>query len=316
MALLNWGNAFSKAGGAIADVGMEGVKAALEQDKIRLSDALAGARESAGDVRRESFKVAGETRAEAATVRGEERGIANIPRTQAVQEPGMLSLERGRSGIRQEEHKATKKSDFDLEYSPENVDKRIAAATKIAGAEAQIRLDKELAAVSKKGNDPRYLSALRKIAVASQVLTPGQVTEGDIKKLELSRAQTLNTMQGAYAAAIADRDPTRANDIVQAMSARFFDPAKLKDAPELKAAQAILGDVLASAEDKGKAREYIMRALASSGAKIGDPDTAGPVKPKTMADVEALAPGTTYIDPRDGNLYKRKAAPPPPPPAS
>jgi hypothetical protein len=41
MALLNWGNALSQAGKAMATVGLEGVKSTLEQDKIRLAADLA-----------------------------------------------------------------------------------------------------------------------------------------------------------------------------------------------------------------------------------------------------------------------------------
>ena len=45
MGMLNWSSAFSEAGKAIGVMGIEGVKASLEQDKIKLADELAGKRE-------------------------------------------------------------------------------------------------------------------------------------------------------------------------------------------------------------------------------------------------------------------------------
>ena len=52
MALLNWGNALSQAGKAMAAAGLEGVKSTLEQDKVRLASSLAAENEKASDVRR------------------------------------------------------------------------------------------------------------------------------------------------------------------------------------------------------------------------------------------------------------------------
>ena len=52
MALLNWGNALSQAGKGLASVGLEGVKATLEQDKIRLAAKLAADESLLSDTRR------------------------------------------------------------------------------------------------------------------------------------------------------------------------------------------------------------------------------------------------------------------------
>jgi len=52
MALLNWGNALSQAGKAMAAAGLEGVKSTLEQDKVRLASSLAAENEKASDARR------------------------------------------------------------------------------------------------------------------------------------------------------------------------------------------------------------------------------------------------------------------------
>jgi len=81
MGMLNWSNAFSMAGGAIATVGLEGVKASLEQDRIRLADQLAGAREATGDERRAAI-------AEKAAV----SAAAREPATAAARENGILGV--------------------------------------------------------------------------------------------------------------------------------------------------------------------------------------------------------------------------------
>lgn len=52
MALLNWGNALSQAGKAMATVGLEGVKSTLEQDKVRLAADLAAKEGALSDERR------------------------------------------------------------------------------------------------------------------------------------------------------------------------------------------------------------------------------------------------------------------------
>ncbi|MDP3909034.1 MAG: hypothetical protein Q8Q14_01465, partial [Gemmatimonadales bacterium] len=62
---LNWSNALSAAGGAAAAVGLEGVRASLEQRKIELASRLSGERELASDTRRTAAEVAREGRAPA-----------------------------------------------------------------------------------------------------------------------------------------------------------------------------------------------------------------------------------------------------------
>jgi hypothetical protein len=57
MGLLNRG--LSAAGYGVAQLGLDGFRASLEQDKIRLADQLAGARESASDTRREDIRREG-----------------------------------------------------------------------------------------------------------------------------------------------------------------------------------------------------------------------------------------------------------------
>ena len=58
MALLNWGNALSQAGKAMATVGLEGVKATMEQDKVRLAADLAAKEGILSDERKAKSAIA------------------------------------------------------------------------------------------------------------------------------------------------------------------------------------------------------------------------------------------------------------------
>lgn len=77
MSLLNWSNALSMAGGAAAQVGLEGVKATLEEDKIRLADQLATTRE-----------ITREARQDARTDKAEAR--ADVRQSKAFEQQGLL----------------------------------------------------------------------------------------------------------------------------------------------------------------------------------------------------------------------------------
>lgn len=87
MALLNWGNALSQAGKAMATVGLEGVKATMEQDKVRLAADLAAKEGLLSDERRANSAIAlagkqGEIAATAATERAKvDRDVVTEART-------------------------------------------------------------------------------------------------------------------------------------------------------------------------------------------------------------------------------------------
>lgn len=181
--------------------------------------------------------------------------------------------------------KDTAQAKIDIESSPENVQKRIDSLKQLGPVEAQIKLDAEMQQLAAKST-PEALRALGAIARATQVLTPGQVAEGQIKQLELSKAKLMDAMQSQYATAVETGDTAKANGIVQAMTARFFDPAKLKDQPELRAAQAMLTSMDSTPEQKAQAGDFIMRALTSMSAKMGGAQTSSPQP--TDAHVTAL----------------------------
>lgn len=269
MGIINWAGGLSQGAAAMGDffgkAGLETIKSQLEEAKLKLADELSGKREIAK----------------------EERAIANVPRLQDATLPGLLKEKRGLSDIdieratreatevdpiRQrntvETARLSAQARIDTEYSEDNIQKKIDAAKRLGPAEAQIKLDAEMASLAAKSS-PASLKALNAIARASQVLTPGQVAEADIKKLELSRKQLLDEMQSNYAAAVKSGDTKAANGIVQAITARFFDPEKLKDQPELKAAQSIIQSMDASPSDKEAAAKFIMDALKNTSAKMG-----------------------------------------------
>lgn len=171
MGMLNWGGAFSAAGGAVAAVGFEGVKASLEQDKIRLADQLAGTREERGDVRREGYKVAGEGRAEATAVRAEGRGLVN----RAVERQTILgeTLDNAPAlrQIQVDDFKAKAQAELAFKTDPTNVR---------AQAEAKALGDKIIATSAADNareliTRPDYLQNLEKISLAEHPEKKAQI---------------------------------------------------------------------------------------------------------------------------------------------
>lgn len=149
--MLNWSNAFSQAGTAAAAVGLEGVKASLEQDRIKLADQLAGARELARDNRQKEAQI--ET---------EERAITNAPRMQDAQRPGLLALAEGQSGIRINEARQT---------AIIQTEREVEAFRTLAPLKRQEAIDTEVAKVKALAT-PDMLKAARAIAQAGHIVDP------------------------------------------------------------------------------------------------------------------------------------------------
>jgi len=151
MGLLNWGNAFSKAGGALAEVGVEGMKAALEQDKIRLADELA-----------EGRAVRSETRGETRQIATEKRAIENIPLIAGANADAAVANAPKLREIRVADAMAAKQAEIDVETNPDNVEARSKAkvlSDKIVSTGAA-----ETTATLMK--DPSYLKNIRDLALA------------------------------------------------------------------------------------------------------------------------------------------------------
>ena len=286
MGIINWRGAGAGLGAAMEQGGLEILRSTLdEQRQARIAELQAG-------------------HAERAQARG-------------------FSQDEKMVGVRSASNLAERQASIDQDTLPENIAKRGAAASglieatlparvkereqfgevdtqtaiekakKLGPVEAQIKLDAEMASLAVKST-PEALKLLNAIARATQVLTPGQVAEGQIKQLELSRAKLMDTMQGEYSSAVEAGNTAKANGIVQSMTARFFDPAKLKDAPELRAAQVVMTSTDSTPEQKAQAGDFIMKALAATSAKIGAGATE-PLGPPAAA-IEALKKNPKLAD--------------------
>jgi len=148
MALLNWGNALSQAGKGLATVGLEGVKATLEQDKIRLAAKLA----------------------EEATIRGEERKWTAEQTQQPIRATWALDAV-----------KNAKQAEIDLATDPTNIDKITKAKTLELTAldNFQTTLDKQHA------NDPKWVAAQK---VKYDALNPYASAEAAYKNIQTNAA--------------------------------------------------------------------------------------------------------------------------------
>ena len=265
MGILNWGAAFSSAGGAIAGVGMEGVRAALEQDKIRLADQLA-----------EGRSVREGERAEARQIAAEKRAPGNRRALLAAETPEMVARAKDLQGVELEGAKARRQAEIDIDTNPANIGKKIDAMKQMAPAEARIKADAEVQSLLAKANTPGYVEAVRRIAQATQVLTPGQVAEGKLKELELSRSQTLETMRKAYTSAINAGDKETAGNVAQGIAAYSYDPTKESQA--VAAARAVVASIDASAEQKAVALDVLVGvAKKPQGGGGQEYPTPGPV---------------------------------------
>lgn len=161
MSLLNWSNAFSKAGGALADVGLEGVKAGLEQDKIRLADELA-----------EGRSVREGARAEERQVRTEERNIKNIPLIAGANADAAVANAPKLREIRVADAMAAKQAEIDVETNPDNVEAR---------SKAKVLSDKIVATGAAETTatlmkDPAYLKNIRDLALAQNPEKAAQIS--------------------------------------------------------------------------------------------------------------------------------------------
>ena len=154
------GRGISAAGYAASNVGLEGVKATLEQEKIKLADELAGKREVARDERAEKSKIA-----------GEERGIVNIPRVAAATTAATIANAPALRQVKIDDALAVHTAQLDFDTDPKNVEKKAVAEAakdkflKTAAADTAAELLQK----------PEYLENLKKIAMAEHPERAAQI---------------------------------------------------------------------------------------------------------------------------------------------
>lgn len=273
---------------------LQAARAQQAESLARLTDQLAGAREERmigvrETVRREGAQadIERETMPENVRRRGE----------------AAASLIRAETPARVERAKSETQARLDIENSPANTAAYIEKLKTLAPIEAKLKSDADIAALLARGT-PAALKATHDIAVASRVLTPGQVAEADLAKFKLSQAKLLDTFQQSYADAVTRKDTAAANSIAASMAARFYDPAKAKEDAPLRAAVAVINSMDATPEQKTQAGEFIMSRLTARGEGGGGPKT-----PKTQAEFDALLPGTEFINPADGKRMIKRGSP-------
>ena len=274
MGMLNWGAAFSKAGDAMASVGLEGVKATLEQDKIRLADELAEGRSVREGERGEARSVREGERGEKRTIAAEQRQPALRAGILNAETPILREREEASANLRVETDKRTRQGQLDVEYSADNIAKKVKALETVGAAEAKIKLNAEMESIVGRAKEPGYLDAVRAIARAQQVLTPGQLAEGELKQIEASRARTLEKMRGEYMDATKAGDTKTAGQVAQAIGAYTFDPARETQA--VTAARAVVASMDATLEQKTQALNVLMGVAVkpqagAAGAAAGAP---------------------------------------------
>ena len=291
MGLINFRGAGAGLGGAMEASGMAMLKSQLdEQRQARLAELQAGYASKAqerGFAQDEKMVGVRETSRR-------EGAMYDVENIDPLKNQNALTLA-----------KDTAQAKIDIETSPENVGKYVERLKTLGPVEARLKADADLTVLLAKGT-PEALAATRAIAKASQVLTPGQVAEGEINQFKLSQAKLLDAFQTSYADAVSAKDMAKANSIAETMAARFFDPAKMKEDAPLKAAVAMINSMDATDVQKSQASDFITKRLAASSAKFGggnDPsnDPLGlraklpkpgvPTKPGATAAATPAAPG-------------------------
>lgn len=186
MGLLNRG--LSAAGYGAAQLGLEGFRASLEQDKIRLADQLAGVREAATDTRREDIRRAGkqadinlETSDDTVAKKGRAAsGLINATLPAEV--------ERGRT---------LAQSTIDVNTDPANVRKAIDKLNAMAPAEAKVKRDAMIAELEAKAT-PEALMAARQVARATNIESAASVAQANLANLSAEEKRRTMKLQDEY----------------------------------------------------------------------------------------------------------------------
>ena len=237
MALLNWGNALSQAGKAMATVGLEGVKSTLEQDKIRL----------AADLAEQSAERA-ETRREEADIRAEDRKWTN----EQAQQP-----------IRASWVKQAKQDEIDLAADPRNLDKINAAKRSEA-----IALDETLSDIDKKhADDPLWKAAQR---VKYDALNPYAASDAAYRNIMTSaekfKLDTATSIKDLTSKIAAETDPTKRQALVDEREAKAWSiEGDRAERLASRAERASVGTYIASQQTE-------LARLKQAGALDNDPD--------------------------------------------
>ena len=162
MGILNFGNALAEAGKGLAGIGLEGVKSMMEQDKLRLADELASAREEKSDIRKQEFAQSNLKLAEElkfGTVVKEFEYKYKPENVALVADAGALAS------------KAAAQAKIDVETNPLNVTATANAKAIVAKAEEKAKAE----VIKTMGQDPLYLKSVKDLALAQNPEKAAQI---------------------------------------------------------------------------------------------------------------------------------------------
>ena len=200
MALLNWGNALSQAGKAMATVGLEGVKATMEQDKVRLAADLAAKEGILSDERKAKSAIAlagtqGDIAATAATALAET--AKQLAATNKLTAEALV--------------KAKREDPAELAALNASLSARALNEFTLSNAKAVNNVQTQLAAIT--GTDPASMSQK---ALLKQQLTAMGTTAASISADKTGAAALYTSSAAKYIGATAER--------VKAAAALNLDP--------------------------------------------------------------------------------------------
>lgn len=262
MALLNFGNALSQAGKAMATVGLEGVKATLEEDKVRLAAKLAAQEGLASDERKAAAAK------EAATAQAEvnEKAASALAAVNTASATALVTAEKAR---------VTEGRDFTASLADPN---NKAAQNYLAGTKALMNADPAKQAEIQAKRDESALNVF-KLEVAKKLLaantelanadTPEkkQIAEQKVRGLTADSG-SLNQI-GSLAGSAAKLDEAILNSLLLARGRLASELGDVKGPDKAAVRKSILDQI--KALDRTIAEQTDILKLSNTFAKLQIP---------------------------------------------
>lgn len=298
MGALNWSNALSTAGGATAQLGLEGVRATLDQQKIKLASDLAEQRTIGAEQRAPGVAAATTT-----ATRDAEAGAT------VRNAPGLLNVETTRAKALNDEQTRAELERFKA----------------LAPVKRQEEIDtavEKLRALS----TPEMLTKERAIKLAGHIVDPVYAlvpqADGTVIAVNSHDAKDTKVLKDADGKPIVRKDPEEMKAAVAVINMantnlKIAEAAYKADASSLEPGvkeKATVAWNAAQAEAKQlTAPAYAVLYQKAKIPGVDDKEPAaptGPATPKTQAELDALPPGAEFINPKDGKTYRKKGAAP------
>jgi len=268
MALLNWGNALSQAGKAMATVGLEGVKATMEQDKVRLAADLAAEEGILSDERKakSAIALAGTQGDIAATAASTLAGV-NTETARQLAATNKLTAEAL--------VEAKRKDPAELAALNASLSARALNEFTLSNAKAVNKIQTQLAAIT--GTDPASMSQK---AILKQQLTAMGTTAASISADKTGAVALYTSSASKYISATAER--------VKAAAVLNLDPENA-DAKEASRA------AIDAEQDTNRIYDAAVNYLRETNPEFKI--SSRPSDPRTGTPAPAPTPGTGTAKP-------------------